>query len=146
MTREHAYSEIAAIEGVALMLADATSRETELADLRSLEKDAAIRRLMSAGTYTSVTAAEKFVEADPQFLKYRETERHAVAARIVLQGKLEAAKLRARLAVECVALDEPLVEAETGEPWFDGKVKYGHVDVPDGFEEGDTVRVERIRR
>lgn len=106
MTRDQAYTEIASIEGAAIRLAEATNRETELADLRSLEKDAAIRRLMAAGTYTSVTSAEKYVEADPDFLAHRKREREAVADRIVMQAKYEAAKLRAHLAVELCAIDE----------------------------------------
>jgi hypothetical protein len=114
MTRDQAYTEISAVEGAALILADCTSRESQLADERSLQKDAAIRRLMAAGTYTSVTKAEAFVEFDAEFMAHRESERHAVAARIIAQGKLEAAKLRARLAVELVAIDP---DDDEDDPW-----------------------------
>lgn len=107
MNRENAYIEIAAVEGVALLLAHATTFETKLADERALVKDEGIARLRSSGVASSVTAAEKVIELDAAYMSHRELERKAVAARIVAQGKYEAAKLRARLAVELVAIDEP---------------------------------------
>jgi hypothetical protein len=125
-TRQSAFEMIAAVEGAALFLADATAEELRLSDERSLQKDAAIRRLMAAGTYTSVTKAEAFVEFDAEFLKYRESERQAVAARIIAQGKLEAAKLRARLAVELVAIDEQARDPDVEEMQRSTEAKLEH--------------------
>jgi hypothetical protein len=111
VTRDQTYTEIAAIEGAALNLALATDREMDMADQRALVKDAGIKRLMAAGTFGSVTAAEKGIEFDAEYMAHRKLEREAVANRIVMQAKYDAAKLRARLAVELSGYSE-LVAAE----------------------------------
>lgn len=105
MTRENAYQAIAAVEGAATNLVVATCREMELEDNRALVKDAGIKRLMASGVATSVTGAEKVIELDVEYMAHRAAQREAVADRIFAQGKLEAAKLRARLAVEIWAQD-----------------------------------------
>ena len=118
MTRENAYNAIALVEGAALRLADATAREMELEDHRPLIKGEAIKRLMEVapnpltGKAHSVSSAEAVVEQDPTFMEHRRTQRSAVADRILMQGRYETAKLRARLAVELAAVDSVAQEID----------------------------------
>lgn len=111
-TREEAFETIALIEGAALHLADCTVTEQRLADERALVKDDAISRLRTSGMATSVSAAKEIVERDIEFYEHRKLERAAVAARILAEGKLSAAKLRARLSVEMAAIDEAAREPD----------------------------------
>jgi hypothetical protein len=112
MTRDRALEEISKVETAAFVLASAMSLETRLADERALKKDDAIARLRQANIATSVTAAEKIVERDEEFMAHRIAEREAVAERIVAEGKLAASKFRAQLAVEMAAIDEQAREAD----------------------------------
>lgn len=105
MTRENAYIAIASIEGAALLVAQATAREMDLEDARHIVKQRAMNRLISTGVASSATAAEKLVHTDEEYSLHLRAQRDAVVEKIVLEGKLVAAKLRARLAVELVALD-----------------------------------------
>jgi hypothetical protein len=104
-TRETALAEIANVEEAAKRLAIATNRETQLEDERTLIKDGGIKRLMEAKTFGSVTAAEKGIEFDTEYMAHRRRQREAVADRIEATGEFEAAKLRARLYVEMAAVD-----------------------------------------
>jgi hypothetical protein len=150
ITRESALAEIRAVEQYASDLADATSLETKLADTRTFIKDAGIGRLIASKRFSSVTAAEKGIEFDDDFMAHREAERIAVADRIMAEGRYEAAKLRARLAIELCAIDEQARELDEEVPaarqpfWFEGVVICGHIDAPSDFEEGVKVRVEKV--
>lgn len=76
----------------------AHARVQELEDARALIKPQAIKRLMEAGEATSVTAAEKIVEKDPEYAAHRARQREAEIERWAALGEFEAAKLQARLA------------------------------------------------
>lgn len=104
MNRDQAERVITIVDYVASELAAATTLEIALEDQRTIVKDGGIRRLMAAGLYTSVTAAEKNIEFDTEYMAHRQAQRVAIRERIEAQGKLEAAKMRARLAVEAYAL------------------------------------------
>lgn len=95
---------------------------------------AGVQRLLDAKKFTSVTAAERGIEFDEEYMAHRQQERDAVAHRILMEGKLAAAKLRARLAVE-ISGDVP------SRPSYVGIVKYGHVDLPEEFPDGSQVEV-----
>src|SRR6185437_17168997 len=77
-------------------LADATILEMELADERALVKDAAIVRLIETGRERSVTAAEKYVEKDEQYMAHRAMQYDAVRGRIMAQAAYEVAWCSAR--------------------------------------------------
>jgi hypothetical protein len=109
-TIEQAERDIARIEDVARTLADAVNLCTQLEDNRALVKAAAVRRIMQTTNEEtqkphSATSAEKVVEIDPFYAEHRSAQREAEIAKQVAFAQYEAAKLTARLAVECVALD-----------------------------------------
>jgi hypothetical protein len=85
-------------------LAISTQREMQLADGRALRKTAAIQRLMELENPETkkphtATSAERVVEADVEYMNYRQVEHAAVVRRIQAEAQLSAAKLRARLAI-----------------------------------------------
>lgn len=120
MTRENAYVAIAAAEGVAILVANATAREMELEDQRHLVKKDAMERLISSGAATSATAAEKLVHTDVEYSAHLSAQRQAVIEKIVLEGKLKAAELRARFAVEQWAHDALHQPEESEGPTLEG--------------------------
>ena len=81
-------------------LADATILEMQLEDERALVKDAGIVRLIETGRERSVTAAEKYIEKDEQYMAHRAKQYDAVRGRIMARAAYDSAVLGARLTVE----------------------------------------------
>jgi len=145
-TRAQADQAITAVEALSIELAAAMNAETQRADERALVKHAGIQRLLDAKKFTSVTSAERGIEFDEEYMAHRQRERDAVAHRILMEGKLAAAKLRARLAVEAWSQDPEDVLIENPGPIYEGRVWEGHVVVDvDDFPEGSRVLVRRAR-
>jgi hypothetical protein len=88
------------IERVSIELGKARAMEMELEDERPLIKAAATKRLMEAGAATSATAAEKIVEADPEYAAHRVRQREAVVLVEVMRGKFYATRYRCELMIE----------------------------------------------
>ena len=96
---------IAAVEAAAAALGDARTREQALEDDRPAAKSAATLRLIGTlnpetGKPHSASSAKDVVETDPEYAEYRRQQRAAVMATEMARGAYEAAKLRAKLAVE----------------------------------------------
>lgn len=96
---QNARASIAAIEAAATWVADALNAIARLEDERALIKPQAIRRLMDSGAATSATAAEKIVEADPEYAAHREKQRDAEVVKWAAAAAYESAKLTAKLDV-----------------------------------------------
>jgi hypothetical protein len=105
MTTEAVHEAITDIVNTAANLGNAQAHEMALEDGRHLVKQEAIKRLMESGAATSVTAAEKLVDTDPEYAAHREQQRAAVANTIYRRGLYEAEKLRARFMVEMWTLE-----------------------------------------
>lgn len=79
-------------------------REMELESARPLAKSEAVRRIMEqenpdTGKPHSATSAEKVVEADPEYADFLRTLRDVVIQKHAAAAAMEAARLRAKLAV-----------------------------------------------
>lgn len=95
---------IAEVELAGGALAEATAEVQRLADGRAAEKSAAIIRLVGTENPEtlkphSASSAEKVVETDQQYLRYRVLEREAEIERIRAKAHYDAVKLKATLAV-----------------------------------------------
>jgi len=118
MTRGQCYTEIAHVEGAALNLTQAVANEMALEDERALVKVEAIRRIMESapnaltGKPHSASSAEAIVEQDAVYYEHRAKQRAAVCDVILMRGKYEAARLRARFAVELAAMDGIALELD----------------------------------
>lgn len=103
-----ARASIADIENAADRLSYALNRVTELEDARAIVKGEAIRRLVESGAYTSVTSAEKYVEADSIYMAHRLAQRDAEIEKHRAMAGYQASLLAAKL-------DVALVEAAGGD-------------------------------
>jgi len=118
MTTDTAYRWIEGVNRAAAELAAAMNNESELEDSRALVKVEAIRRIMAAGPNDltgkphSSSSAESIVEQDAGYQEHRARQRDAVQATILYRARLEAAKLKARFAVERWVLQGGEADAE----------------------------------
>lgn len=101
---------IKAVRTAAQNLGEAKAHEQLLEDGRSLEKSAAIRRLMGTenpetGKPHSASSAEKVVEQDEQYKKYRQIQANAVISSQIAWGDYEVAKLNAALEIALVEVN-----------------------------------------
>lgn len=90
---------IDALERAADRLGAAMRAEMELEDERSVIKPQATKRIMARDT-VAATPAEKLVETDEGYAAHRRKQADAVVEVQRARGAYEAAKLRARLALE----------------------------------------------
>lgn len=82
-------------------LAHLIHREMELEAGKPAAKEDAVRRIMEA-QQKAYTPAEKLAETDAEYAAYLATLRDVVKAKQQARGRMDTAKLRARLAIALV--------------------------------------------
>lgn len=107
-----ARSAIATYEAAGRDYADLCVQELKLEADRTLEKEAAVGRLLQTfrvnGSQHTITSAEKAVEADLEYAAYLERQRENTRSMYLARTRLESARLQAELHIARLKITQPV--------------------------------------